>query len=758
MIRRIKRIKAYLTIIIIGALSLTACTAEVIDPSIDQTQSPPEYSGEKVRMYFSFRLSLVTGAPTRAEDGFVFEDGKSESESKVSNILIFFYDKKGTCVGFFESDSFEKDGVTETGIEKLGWDTLITVPVEVYEEIKDDEIYSFFALVNYDGTIRGNYITEEKKANGEKVSKPKSLEDIYGVTHPSWTADGKGFVMTTPGHYDSAGNYLYYWTIASDSSTKKGSQIIYESASAASKNPVTVYVERLAARIEVADIKNIKGIEVLYGADVYELEFTPIAWGIEAEEKAEYISKHASSLASYTDNFPDEFANWMNYTDSRRTFWAESPLFSSNSNTYPATGSESGADFSLKYTSYKDIKLNAAEFSEKNYKGYTYTNEHTFSASELTNIDNPYAVPTSFVLKGRYTGAKWVGTDERDGTDVTHPDGSETTGNTAPTTGQDLSFENSGFYLRDIDMERTDKDAQDSNNGETTDSKRYEYRLYRENNGTVTGPKDDLYIALTKEQHIIFVKSEETYSYVDENGTSQTVITSKYVPVKESTTYGRVEAGVNKSYEFKADQIFTVVNTKRYWTGLSWISAPNTFTLQLKDTYDATTSRVPDLYYGVYNGENNKTTYIPITSANKSKANEELQKQLGYARKYYKGMAFFYSPVTHYSGDNATFGDSDSNSPYKGLFKYQTEINNGVTFYVKDEKGRYVPAHKTGEFGVVRNHIYSFTINGISSLGYGIPDESVIPLPDPVLKKEIYLFDIELKILPWNLFEYTLDI
>lgn len=752
-----------------SALCLTACTDDLSIDSPDPVEKPV-FSGEKQTGWFSFSLNMVDGSPyTRAQEdektdnsGFTFEDGSIAKESKISNILIIFYDASGNYLAHFDSEELQnKENSDEIpAIEKIQWNKAIEVQVDYYTSIKDKIFDSFFVIVNYDATIRAKY-KATTGSDGQSVETCINRDALLNATMTAGSYEtANGFIMTTPGHYDTGGNFLHYEKL---SQGKKLDDVIFNSRSKATNNPVSVYVERLAARVDVEEIQaeNISGVKVLYGTDVYELTFTPQAWGLEAEEKTEYLSKHApnNNNNAYTSTYyPQNFYDWLNYTDVPRSFWAQSPSFISDNNLqsgtttnkYPSTGTES--DLTLKYTTFKDLK---EEFATATSKGSAYTTERTFSASELkcSNVDNPYAVPTSFVLKGKYETAVWKGTDQRDGVDVDH-DGVTIEGNKAPTSGTNLDL-SKGFYLRDIDMERTDKEAADNNNGTPS---RYQYRLYLEDNGAQTGPKDDLYIAMVKEQHVIFVLSQETYTYTDEKGVSHPVETTKYLPVKETTTYSRVENGQNKTYTIKAADIFTISNTKHYWTGTDWVTASNTHTLQLKDTY-TDPNTIPQLYYAVYNAtpEENattgKATYTPI--GNKATANEALQKQLGYAQRFYKGMAFFYSPITHYSGEGAPFSASN---PYKGLFNYQTTTSNGVTSYVKDSKGRYIPDHKTGDFGVVRNHIYNFKVTGISSLGFGIPDEEVIPLPEPRINKDIYQFDLELKILPWNLFEYTLDI
>lgn len=306
-------------------------------------------------------------------------------------------------------------------------------------------------------------------------------------------------------------------------------------------------------------------------------------------------------------------------------------------------------------------------------------------------------------------------------------------------------------------MERTDK--KDESDNDESDSKRYRYRLYRENNGATTAStdvnkinydkqKDDLFNAFLKEQLVVFTLTEETYTYKDESGNMKTETIKTYNPVRASTLYTYTENGTEKR-DYLADKIFEIKNTQVRWLdNNNSITSSNTYTLQLKS--GAIPSGVT-LYYAIYPDPSKPTQsvakYEPITSIDN--VNVMLQKQLGYAQKFYKGNAFFYAPILHYTGTGKPFS-----STYTGLFNYKK--NTDGSFEIAS--GNYVLDHLTGDFGVVRNHIYDFTIGGISSLGYGIPSNDHIPLPEPIAEHDIYQFDIVLKILPWNVFEYTLDI
>ena len=720
----------------------TACVAEDFPLECDPGKSP-EYTGEKVTQYFSFRLDMPDGVPTRAsvdygQDGKYsqeFNDGKTD-ENAVSNILIVFYDEDGKYVTHFASDSMTsvKD-TTNVVIEKIEWKTTINVEVETYESIKDKSVSKYFAVANYTDDFLDLLTKPSSPGNSVRSLNDLLSTDISTMSYSTEIGKNTRFIMTSPGYYDKDNNYIYH----GEKEANIGTGLLYNTRAEAQANPVTVYVERLAARVDLESIGTVDDIEVLWGTGVYGLRFKPTGWGLQALEKKEFLVKHNQSKKNdYSPSYyHSDFYDWLNFTDAPRSFWAESYSFISDDlvaslsklNKYPATGLET--DLTLSYNRYRDINLNETEFVNRKYQGTTYTLEHTFAGRELNvyNLDNPYAVPTSFVLAGKYTEAIYKGTDERPGTSIEHPDEGVINGNPVQSPVTYLPFNGSGFYLRSIDMERTDNDAKDKDEDGVPDRERYQYRLYRENSGSSDqSQKDELYVAMLREQHLIFVKQDD-----------------KYVPVKTDLTYGN---GANLALA-----VFSITNTNKRYNGQDWVKSTNSYTLQLKTTLP---SGIPTIYYGKYTGnKDNPADYEPITSTNITAVNLELQKHLGYAQRYFEGKAFLYAPITHYTGDYNPF----RGVTYSGLFNYQTETVEGKTTMKKNpETGKYLTDHLTGDFGVVRNHIYNIKIDRISSLGYGISGDDAIVLPEPRFEEDIYQFDIQLRILPWNVFEYYLDI
>lgn len=690
---------------VVLALSMCACTKTDFNGDDGNPQPGSGLVGGGP-YYMSFRLEMADGPDTRAdyedESGNQFEYG-SEAEYAIRNFMILFFDKDYRQVYHVTSaEQTPTDG--QEDIEKE-FGKLITISLDSDDDKLGEKlasVTSYVTILNYNPAWDDDkYFFYDLPLYDPSPTNEFYLNKFHcGYKYPIEIKDG-WFVMSTAGHYISEEDdrYIFY-----DTCNAETSPIFYDTASEAKENPVEITVERLAARVDMDFQPEIEPIEVLYGTDVYELTFDPDRWGLEAEEKDEFIMKNQRELKrTYNDprwNYPLNYGDWIDYKQ-HRTFWAESPTFSGSTYPYAWRGDEyeTGSNVSLLYTTFKNLSRLTRTSDDGFAETSCYTTEHTFDVSELNKAGtkNPYAVPTSVVVGGRYK-ATYVTTDEK------YLTGEPPT--SSKSEGDELNLKGEGFYIRFIDMERTD---------EVSDpSKKYQYRLYREKNDKDT---DDLYEALLKEQFVIF------YLGADDG----------YYPVN-----AEIFSNDGKS---TALEIFEIANTYA-----------NQYTLQLKSNIDE--SILAGLFYAYYDDSEKRAEYVPLQFPDDiTKANNLLKKQLGYAQRYWKGHAFFYAPIPHYTGKNSPFRDGDSYS-YSGLFNYKK--NDGK--YEKGSNGNYIVDHKNGEFGVVRNHIYKITIDRISTLGQGIPNEDAIPLPEPRIDHELYQFDLSLKVLPWNQFKYTFDI
>lgn len=142
-------------------------------------------------------------------------------------------------------------------------------------------------------------------------------------------------------------------------------------------------------------------------------------------------------------------------------------------------------------------------------------------------------------------------------------------------------------------------------------------------------------------------------------------------------------------------------------------------TIQLDDE-KVTAAGAPELY--VYlDGE-----YQKVTSANIDRVNQQMFYQAGTVQGFEGGKAFFTIPIKHlgfYRDDNANAG------------KMGTEKNFNWNEVL------------SGDFGLVRNHVYTIEVSKIQGLGNGIPNTSdpIVPPTDP----EEYFIGARIIVLNW---------
>lgn len=126
----------------------------------------------------------------------------------------------------------------------------------------------------------------------------------------------------------------------------------------------------------------------------------------------------------------------------------------------------------------------------------------------------------------------------------------------------------------------------------------------------------------------------------------------------------------------------------------------------LKIGGDVVTLQLQGTAPGYYYYDSNLSQYIELTTQTAiNTANRLLYQNLGGAHAYINGKAFFSAPIQHwgwYRTGNENFGKAMSDWDWEKM--------------------------KVGDFGVVRNHIYTIEISKIAGLGTGIIDES-----DPLL-------------------------
>lgn len=132
---------------------------------------------------------------------------------------------------------------------------------------------------------------------------------------------------------------------------------------------------------------------------------------------------------------------------------------------------------------------------------------------------------------------------------------------------------------------------------------------------------------------------------------------------------------------------------------------------------------------GFYYYDADLESYQEITSTNIDKVNRLLYQNLGGAHAYINGRAFFTAPIQHW-----------------GWYRKLENGNNQENYGKPIDQWDWTKM-KTGDFGIVRNHVYTIEVSKIAGLGTGIINDN-----DPLLPptdKVAYSVNFRVNIQKW---------
>lgn len=473
--------------------------------------------------------------------------------------------------------------------------------------------------------------------------------------------------------------------------------------SQASTSVVTVYVERLAAKIGLnLSSENVKKYTLRNGDGNgnVTLTFVPEYWFVNATSNNAYLTKrygiensdgtlnYSPTYTELNKKFADTGLKKWNDGPNHRSYWGCSPSYYQES--YPKVSDnvndlEEGTaetTYANTYYSYTDVKAEATKTDitkqalayENGFKtvtsgegesatcsGYIYTRETTAAISEINSGENPAAAVASAVIIGHYYA-----------------------GETAPTAGSEPTF-----YI-----DRHDGD-----------------------NGTYYASEDNVMKVLAGRQNTIFKKTGEGESINYSTLTADEIMSETY---KEKFTIEHPLYAVREKLTNK--------------------NVPGRLvTLQLSSGAATASS-------GLYYYDAATTSYIEITDATKLATANAALCTTGYMDMYSGGLAFFSVPIRHLGFDV----DVEADKPLlTGTMKTEGEGESATTTLDTSKPVTYKWSNmRIGDLGVVRNHVYTLTVTEISGLGSGLrdPEQPIVP-PVDVISSYVAM---RLNILSWN--------
>lgn len=628
----------------LAALFMASCS----DNDLNQEDKIIE---KDANLYMRVSIANPSGQLGRAaESGYEFG---SEDEMAISKILFVFYDKDENYVGntTMNSTDFIK---TTPGSDGSQIDVVADLVIPV--ELKAGVGVPYYAMAYVNPTTSKTTSTDQVSSLETAKTLLRSWNEI--IPKKQGGLNENGFTMS---------NSVYYAAEETNTPVSIAAVIpdgaLFEEKKDAeeSETKLTIYVERLAAKVSVKQNANIKETNntVADGDDTKVLKFVPLAWGVNNVEKTTFLIKNfrqgqnvsrnentgVSSITALTNlNYgaantgiqdKETSFSWdWNLPNHFRSFWACSPTYFTGGK-YPATASDykgNSSSYDLVYRSYDDFWNTTVTPAAVGKWGQSfgddkclYTLENTCWDEVLTN--QAQRALSSVVVVGQY----YVLSNE-----------SESIEGKTPET----------FYLR-----------------RTTDKNYY----YSESD------------IQTK-----FITANTIIGKKEGSGDG-----ARFVPSQKWTTD------------------FEINHPGKEVTGT--YNAPSRYvTLMLK------AEQIGKGYW--YQNENGQeieiTSQATLNAANARLYNTLAAQDLGGIIQFTNGMAYFNVPIKH-----ERTGEASTDGNYAAAL--------------------------TGEYGVVRNHLYALTVTGIDGIGIGIRDPED-PIIVPVEEQTYYVYT-QLNVLAWRL-------
>lgn len=225
----------------VALLGLASCTKDDI-----ANGNNPIHNGEIEESYIAINLSASD--ITRAQTGF--DDGTAE-ERAVSHADFFFFDEAGNPFNVTVSKSDDNDDEWTEGTG-TGRNHLRVTTINWTKDEDSDDISDTAAPVMLLRTYKGEYPSQIVAVlNWSPDNKPYSLSDLHDAVNVQSTfknsenEDTNYFVMSNA-VYAQNGNAVYATPLTIDN--------IKKSEDEAKTAPVTIYVERVAAKVTVKSI------------------------------------------------------------------------------------------------------------------------------------------------------------------------------------------------------------------------------------------------------------------------------------------------------------------------------------------------------------------------------------------------------------------------------------------------------------------------------------------------------------------------
>lgn len=686
------------------ALGLASCSDDKLDnggsdvAEIDHT------------MYLNVAISSTNGFGSRAYEDNAYEGGNTpefeegeEIESKIGTAYFVFYeeelDASGTGTGkpgkqvgeIAVVSNLTASPVTDDATGSVTKSCISVVPVSVR---KGDHEPKFVMC----------YVNPVTPAN---IQNPIDyIETLTRQEVTTGTGDNMRFPMSNSVYYDKDGNLVRATEIGAGQLFTTEADAKAAAETDGSTASVQIFVERYAAKVNFSVTQTdaaIPGYAAGEGTEKFTLKFVPEYWAVNAEGKTSYITKSyraqaaggailgrnytyadansaintrfesATSGASTLLAATDQWA-WNN-ADLSRSFWGCSPAYYSTQ--YPEVASDIDPDnpdkYELIYLTENQVRTGGAgnpvnAVGETPAKLTDYFRETTTGTVGLTS-KNPAAAVPSIALYGKYTI-------------------------TPTTTGATALPANTSFYTY---MKNSDGNA---NIYFDVVSKETDANGAAIGNSAVTGGTSMLRRFIN--QLSVLVKRTGT------NTEGDPYVFTQFDPSKTPDLQYLVSNLTIKRPDVAV--LTTGVTGEAVEDQVKLAARRRTIQLNAAPTQSQTDAAGFTLCYASGN------SYVPVTTANLTDVNKIIMQNVGYADYYNQASAYFNIPIKHLGWYR------------KGNLNRTGKTENGTTTYTDNTTINWNNV-MVGDFGLVRNHVYSINVTTIKGLGTAIanPTDPTVP-------------------------------
>lgn len=345
-------------------VALAACTNE----DLVENEGGNGVDNSMAKAYLGIRIANPQGDFSRATTDGGFENGSGE-EQGIQNALFVFY-KNGAYVLSTKIEETISLNENEAGNNVEATSDAVIV-LDAKPENMPNQVVAFLNLPD-DAKEQLNNMTLD---NAIKYAASKDSEIAS-------YAGNNSFIMTNSVYLDTNNKIVCATPVtnANFSETKDN----------ALKNPITIYVERIAAKVEMAakdnDINNVetKSESINTPDGAAELRLVIDGWGLNGLNKKSYLLKNIEE--SWVQNFDWSWNSSNNY----RSYWAKDNNYSSGEATYPSNHEDYDTNSPLEYISWNNI--------QKNNMKAQYCLENTMDATVADNIN----ATTHMLIVGHY--------------------------------------------------------------------------------------------------------------------------------------------------------------------------------------------------------------------------------------------------------------------------------------------------------------------------------------------------------------------